>query len=151
MADKTCPSCGADLVVATTGALQGKILKCEFCGYQEDLPDDVQVHGHARKIGAGISPYPPGQAIDDAMDAVGEDAPPDIREALEKAQQAVASVQAAVEAAPWTPPAMPEPMPVVREVASRAHRIAVLAVVGCLGVALIAALTIIAAVFILGR
>jgi len=52
-ASKSCPSCGANLTVTTVGPLQDKILRCEFCNYQEDLPDSVTIQSSEV-----ISPYP---------------------------------------------------------------------------------------------
>ena len=189
MADKACPSCGANMKIATVGALQDKVLKCDFCGYQEDLPDSVTIQTseetssgpggkggvvyHKKNVvirrddvqvkkggfsddyqkmfgqaGAGLAPYPPQQAIDEAVGALGEDAEPEIKDALERAREVFASAQTAVGGEIGVPP-QPFPGAPVPEAAPKKRSYAVLALIGCLGIALIAAVTTIVAVLLL--
>jgi hypothetical protein len=193
MADKACPSCGANMRIATVGALQDKVLKCDFCGYQEDLPDsvtiqtseevssgsggkggvvfrkknvvirrdDVQVQkGEFSKqyqkmfgeAGAGLSPYPPRQAIDEAMGALGEEATPEIKDALERAKEVFASAQGAVEDVPVAGAPAARPFAGARvapETVTPTRSYALYALIGCLGIALIAGITTIVAVLLL--
>jgi Zn ribbon nucleic-acid-binding protein len=194
MADKECPSCGADMKIATFGAAQKKVLKCDFCGHQEDLPDsvtiqtseeissgsgvkggvvyhkknvvirrdDVQVQkgqfsDHYQKMfgeaGAGLSPYPPQKAIDEAMDALGDEAEPEVKDALERAREVWASAQGAVDGMPGTgappPQTFPDAAAAIREAITPKRNYALYALIGCLGAALIIGLSVIVAVFLL--